>query len=145
METITFSKALEKLNCSRKTILNLIEEKSLYAIKDGKSWKISKQSLDNLITTNTEYTKIKKRNKNNISSNVKKYDKIYPNFSNNKKFWKKQDIKIDWNSALKQATDRFYKEKTIDSAIYLQEVQRLYKRDDINGYLELLERGYVKC
>ena len=46
METITFSKALEKLNCSRKTILNLIEEKSLYAIKDGKSWKISKQSLD---------------------------------------------------------------------------------------------------
>ena len=145
METITFNEALKRLNCSRKTILGLIEEGSLYAVKDGKSWKVSKQSLDNLIITNTEYVKVKRRTKNNITSNLKKYNEIYSNISNNKKFWQKQDIKIDWNSALKQATDRFYKEKTIDSAIYLQEVQRLYKRDDINGYLELLERGYVKC
>lgn len=141
MKTITFSKALEKLGCSRKTILGLINEGSLYAFKDGKSWKVSKQSLDNLIVTNTEYTKIKKRTKDSVNSSIKKYSSL----PNNKKFWKKQDIKIDWDSALKQATDKFYKEKTIDSAIYLQEVQRLYKRDDINGYLELLERGYVKC
>lgn len=141
METITFSKALEKLGCSRKTILNLINEGSLYAFKDGKSWKVSKQSLDNLIVTNTEYTKIKKRTKDSVNSSIKKYSSL----SDNKKFWKKQDIKIDWDSALKQATNKFYKEKTIDSAVYLQEVQRLYKRDDINGYLELLERGYVKC
>ena len=60
METITFSEALEKLGCSRKTILSLIDEGSLYAFKDGKSWKVSKQSLDNLIVTNTEYTKIKR-------------------------------------------------------------------------------------
>ena len=141
METITFSEALEKLGCSRKTILRLIDEGSLYAFKDGKSWKVSKQSLDNLIVTNTEYTKIKKRIKDNINSSIKKYSSL----PDNKKFWKKQDIKIDWDSALKQATDRFYKEKTIDSAIYLQEVQRLYKKDDTNAYLDLLERGYVEC
>lgn len=141
METITFSEALEKLGCSRKTILSLIDEGSLYAFKDGKSWKVSKQSLDNLIVTNTEYTKIKKRIKDSINSSIKKYSSL----PDNKKFWKKQDIKIDWDSALKQATDRFYKEKTIDSAIYLQEVQRLYKRDDTNAYLDLLERGYVEC
>ena len=141
METITFSEALEKLGCSRKTILSLIDEGSLYAFKDGKSWKVSKQSLDNLIVTNTEYTKIKKRIKDNINSSIKKYSSL----PDNKEFWKKQDIKIDWDSALKQATDRFYKEKTIDSAIYLQEVQRLYKKDDTNAYLDLLERGYVEC
>ena len=141
METITFNEALEKLGCSRKTILSLIDEGSLYAFKDGKSWKVSKQSLDNLIVTNTEYTKIKKRIKDSINFSIKKYSSL----PDNKKFWKKQDIKIDWDSALKQATDRFYKEKTIDSAIYLQEVQRLYKKDDTNAYLDLLERGYVEC
>ena len=52
-----------------------------------------------------------------------------------------QDIKIDWDFALKKAIDNFYKERTIESAIYLQEVQRLYKIDDIDGYLNLLENG----
>ena len=138
LDSITMSEAMKKLECSYKTINNLINNGSLYAYKDGRKWIISNKSLNNLINTRVKYPKIKKRLINRTLEISKKINK---DDSCNTKFWKNQDIKIDWDFALKKAIDRFYKERTIESAIYLQEVQRFYKIDDIDGYLNLLENG----
>ena len=138
LDSITMSEAMKKLECSYKTINNLINNGSLYAYKDGRKWIVSNKSLNNLINTRVKYPKIKKRLINRTLEISKKINK---DDSCNTKFWKNQDIKIDWEFALKKAIDKFYKERTIESAIYLQEVQRLYKIDDIDGYLNLLENG----
>lgn len=138
LDSITMSEAMKKLECSYKTINNLINNGSLYAYKDGRKWIVSNKSLNNLINTRVKYPKIKKRLINHTLEISKKINK---DDSYNAKFWKNQDIKIDWDFALKKAIDKFYKERTIESAIYLQEVQRLYKIDDIDGYLNLLENG----
>ena len=138
LDSITMSEAMKKLECSYKTINNLINNGSLYAYKNGRKWIISNKSLSNLINTKVKYPKIKKRLINHTLEISKKINK---DDSCNTKFWKNQDIKIDWDFALKKAIDNFYKERTIESAIYLQEVQRLYKIDDIDGYLNLLENG----
>lgn len=138
LDSITMSEAMKKLECSYKTINNLINNGSLYAYKDGRKWIVSNKSLNNLINTKVKYPKIKKRLINHTLEISKKINK---DDSCNTKFWKNQDIKIDWDFALKKAIDNFYKERTIESAIYLQEVQRLYKIDDIDGYLNLLENG----
>ena len=138
LDSITMSEAMKKLECSYKTINNLINNGSLYAYKDGRKWIVSNKSLNNLINTRVKYPKIKKRLINHTLEISKKINK---DDSCNTKFWKNQDIKIDWDFALKKAIDNFYKERTIESAIYLQEVQRLYKIDDIDGYLNLLENG----
>ena len=138
LDSITMSEAMKKLECSYKTINNLINNGSLYAYKDGRKWIVSNKSLNNLINTRVKYPKIKKRLINRTLEISKKINK---DDSYNAKFWKNQDIKIDWDFALKKAIDKFYKERTIESAIYLQEVQRLYKIDDIDGYLNLLENG----
>ena len=138
LDSITMSEAMKKLECSYKTINNLINNGSLYAYKNGRKWIVSNKSLSNLINTKVKYPKIKKRLINHTLEISKKINK---DDSCNTKFWKNQDIKIDWDSALKKAIDNFYKERTIESAIYLQEVQRLYKIDDIDGYLNLLENG----
>lgn len=138
LDSITMSEAMKKLECSYKTINNLINNGSLYAYKNGRKWIVSNKSLNNLINTRVKYPKIKKRLINRTLEISKKINK---DDSCNTKFWKNQDIKIDWDSALKKAIDNFYKERTIESAIYLQEVQRLYKIDDIDGYLNLLENG----
>lgn len=136
LDSITMSEAMKKLECSYKTINNLINNGSLYAYKNGRKWIVSNKSLNNLINTKVKYPKIKKRLINHTLEISKKINK---DDSCNTKFWKNQDIKIDWDFALKKAIDNFYKERTIESAIYLQEVQRLYKIDDIDGYLNLLE------
>jgi len=138
LDSITMSEAMKKLECSYKTINNLINNGSLYAYKNGRKWIVSNKSLSNLINTKVKYPKIKKRLINHTLEISKKINK---DDSCNTKFWKNQDIKIDWDFALKKAIDNFYKERTIESAIYLQEVQRLYKIDDIDGYLNLLENG----
>lgn len=138
LDSITMSEAMKKLECSYKTINNLINNGSLYAYKNGRKWIVSNKSLNNLINTKVKYPKIKKRLINHTLEISKKINK---DDSCNTKFWKNQDIKIDWDFALKKAIDNFYKERTIESAIYLQEVQRLYKIDDIDGYLNLLENG----
>lgn len=138
LDSITMSEAMKKLECSYKTINNLINNGSLYAYKNGRKWIVSNKSLNNLINTRVKYPKIKKRLINHTLEISKKINK---DDSCNTKFWKNQDIKIDWDFALKKAIDNFYKERTIESAIYLQEVQRLYKIDDIDGYLNLLENG----
>lgn len=138
LDSVTMSEAMKKLECSYKTINNLINNGSLYAYKDGRKWIVSNKSLNNLINTKVKYPKIKKRLINHTLEISKKINK---DDSCNTKFWKNQDIKIDWDFALKKAIDNFYKERTIESAIYLQEVQRLYKIDDIDGYLNLLENG----
>lgn len=138
LDSVTMSEAMKKLECSYKTINNLINNGSLYAYKDGRKWIVSNKSLNNLINTKVKYPKIKKRLINHTLEISKKINK---DDSCNTKFWKNQDIKIDWDFALKKAIDNFYKERTIESAIYLQEVQKLYKIDDIDGYLNLLENG----
>lgn len=138
LDSITMSEAMKKLECSYKTINNLINNGSLYAYKNGRKWIVSNKSLNNLINTKVKYPKIKKRLINHTLEISKKINK---DDSCNTKFWKNQDIKIDWDFALKKAIDKFYKERTIESAIYLQEVQRFYKIDDMDGYLNLLENG----
>ena len=125
LDSITMSEAMKKLECSYKTINNLINNGSLYAYKNGRKWIVSNKSLNNLINTKVKYPKIKKRLINHTLEISKKINK---DDSCNTKFWKNQDIKIDWDFALKKAIDNFYKERTIESAIYLQEVQRLYNR-----------------
>lgn len=56
-------------------------------------------------------------------------------------YWNSNVIKIDWDRAIKQATNYFYKEKSIESAKLLTKVQDFYKRDDVDGYLDLLDNN----
>ena len=61
LDSITMSEAMKKLECSYKTINNLINNGSLYAYKNGRKWIVSNKSLNNLINTKVKYPKIKKR------------------------------------------------------------------------------------
>lgn len=138
---ISFKEAKEMLHCSSTSIYKLINSGQISGQRDGRKWLLDINSIGSFIEHGGS---IKSYHRDNYSINLRhkikdafKKDYTIPVCSN--RFLRNQDFKIDWNYAIQQATDRFYKEKTIESAEFLSEVQRLYKRDDTDAYLNLVE------
>ena len=49
-------------------------------------------------------------------------------------------IRIDWEKAIKEAELLFDKYKDTESAEIVCKIKQMYSKDDISGYLELLEQ-----
>ena len=139
---ISFKKAAEILNCSSTSLYKLLTEGKIFGKKNNGKWLLDSNSINSFIS-NGGYIRRHCRDKDSLTLRHKIKD-AFKEESNilSKRFLKNSDFKINWEYALKIATDRFYTEKTIESAQYLTEVQRLYKRDDMDGYLNLLNGGY---
>ena len=144
MDALTVKEAAKKLNCSANIINKLIKEGRLNGEKNGKRWEINSLSIDNFLKVNGPF---KKDNNpiNNIATDkeIKElFEKENINIINTNKniTWvNKQCIHILWQDVLEKATKRFFNEGTLASAEYLSEVQKFYKRDDTDGYLNFLE------
>lgn len=50
-------------------------------------------------------------------------------------------IRIDWEKAIKEAEILFDKCKDTESAEILCKIKQMYSKDDVSGYLELLEKN----
>ena len=141
MEALTVKEISKKLNCSAEKVNKLIKEGRLNGEKINKKWKINPLSVDNFLKVNGSFKK--DINPINKIATDKEIKELFKNESidNTKNIpWvNRQGIYIDWKTVIDKATERFYKEATLESAKYLSEVQRFYKRDDTNGYLAFLE------
>ena len=50
-------------------------------------------------------------------------------------------LRIDWEKALKEAEEAFDKYKDTHTAEILCQIKLMYSKDDVSGYLELLDKN----
>ena len=136
---VTFKEATKILNCSSTSVYKLLTSGQISGKRDGRKWLLNTNSINSFIN-NGGHIRSCVRDERSLNLRHKIKDAFNKEIDiSSTRFLRNQDFKIDWSYAIQQATDRFYKEKSLESAEYLMEVQRLYKRDDIESYLSLLE------